>query len=151
VHLRKHHSVETPVPVIIDACSKINSVITKPDLIEVSESLCTNIYCDDVEMEDLDFDEDFSSISKKAFIIAIGFKARSRISQSVLNEFLATFDDFYEEIIDLILKIFVKTHKKVINSDEVRELSKKIAPLKRPFNFINSKYLQEKELKKTGI
>jgi len=68
-----------------------------------------------------------------------------------LNEFLTTFDDFYGEIIDFILKSIVTTHKKDINSIEGKSLSNKIESLKHPFKFINSKYLQEKELKKTGI
>jgi hypothetical protein len=87
-------------------------------------------------------EEDYASIKSKAFKIAIGFKTRSRISQSVLNEFLTTFDDFNGEIIDLILKTVVTTHKKGINSIEGKCLSCKIEPLKHPFKFINFKPLE---------
>ena len=126
-HLKKYHSNinEAPIPVLIDSSSK-NSVINANlvDDIEFNSNAPA-----DVEMENLEdidnLEGDYMSISRKAFKIAIGFKARSRISQSVLNEFLTTFDDFYGEITDMILKIFVTTHRNVISSEDAEELKKK--------------------------
>jgi hypothetical protein len=150
-HLRTHHSSPINSQHCVETHIKSNSISQIDNLIEIVEPvpLNTDNAFSDQEIENLE--EDYASIKDKAFKIAIGFKTRSRISQSVLNEFLTTFDDFYGEIIDLILKTVVTTHKKDINSIEGKSLSNKIESLKHPFKFINSKYLQEKELKKTGI
>ena len=101
--------------------------------------------------DDDNFNDYHNLIRKKAFMIMMGFKSRSRISESVLNEFLTTFNQLIEEIVEKIEKIANETFKKDKESEEAKEFSAKINNFRNPFDFIKSKYRQQKELNKTGM
>jgi hypothetical protein len=103
---------------------------------------------DSYEIQDETILENLTAkLKKKAFLMTMGFKSRSRISDTVLNEFLCEFDDFIKEILHIVVETAVKTFKEDRNSENNIKFSSQIKSFNHPFEFIKSKFKQEKELK----
>ena len=150
-HLRVHHQ-ENEVNNYNNAATEIISTINTnkgADLDEGDEG--KNVENNESIDDNIDnYDGDFLKIRKKAFLITMSMKAKSRISESVLNEVLSVFNDFIAEIVDIVLVIADKILKNEENSNEMKDFSSKLKTISHPFDFIKSKYKQEKELNKTG-
>ena len=156
IHIRKKHDLNVDNIINEERCVVSN--------LPLSSSCITNAFnYVPIENNDKQMNVDFNEIQdatilenltakfkKKAFLMTMGFKARSRISETVLNEFLCEFDDFVKEILHIVVEMAVNTFKEDRNSENNIKFSSQIKSFNHPFEFINTKFKQEKELKKTG-
>jgi hypothetical protein len=156
IHIRKKHDLNVDNIINEEICVVSNLPLSSSCLTNAinyipSENNDKKMNEDSYEIQDETILENLTAkLKKKAFLMTMGFKSRSRISETVLNEFLCEFDDFIKEILHIVVETAVKTFKEDRNSENNIKFSSQIKSFNQPFAFINSKFKQEKELKKTG-